>query len=91
MYLSDKITGKGEITKSGVFSMTPKGPFYLFLYPNAGTEVDSSIIQTGKLVGDTESGDCPLVVNTWNPLVFESVNITSEVLSSFRVFWGTEG
>lgn len=88
MNLTNKITRGGEIKEQGDFNNNNQ-PFYLFLMPKA--EGVSSIALTAKISYNKKAIEFPFVVNCWNPIVVNSVNIAEETLSSYRVFWGMEG
>lgn len=89
MYTQDKITRGGEVVAAGRFTRDG-GAFYLFIAPKA-ENVNSVAVVTAKLIYNAEDTPMPLTAGVWNPEVFSSVDLTEDLLSSFRVFWGEEG
>ena len=87
MYLSDKIISAGEITTAGEFT-TNNGAFYLFLAPK--TDEMKVCILSASLSWQLAESSVPFVPNEWNPVVVKSVDITTEVLAKYNVFWGIE-
>ena len=89
MYTQDKITRGGEVMAAGRFT-SPGGSFYLFIAPKT-ENVDSVAAVTARLIYNNEDAPVPLTAGVWNPVVFSAVEVTQDLLSSFRVFWGEEG
>lgn len=82
----DKIVKGGEITQQGNFK--PQGGiFYIMLVPKS--ESDSTIaVMDVKLSMNNENTNFPFVVGIWNPVVINEINVKSEDLSKYRIFWG---
>lgn len=89
MYTDDKILKGGEITAAGAFSRDGNLPFYIFL-TGRSEEAPVSTVMDAILKYGKSRQPFPLTVGMWNPVVFESVTVTSETLSSYRIFWGAE-
>lgn len=85
MITDDKITKGGKIESTG--TQTPSQAFFLFPVSKTG-EKDICII-SGKLSQNKEKTEFPLSVNTWNPVVFNSVDIQEQNLTDFDIYWGT--
>lgn len=88
MYTNDKILRGGEITSEGKFSNETGFPFYIFLAPK-NEDAESIVILTVKLPYG-ESTEFPFSTSEWNPVSLKEIEITSEDLSQYRIFWGAE-
>ena len=89
MYRNDKITSVEKIEIPKVVS-DPEKVFYLFFAPKTENQMMVAII-TGRLLMDKTDKKIPVVPNEWNPMVFKSADITSDILSKYDVFTGEEG
>ena len=89
MYLNDKINKGGEIKQQGDF-FNEGQPFYVFVMPIT-EEAASSVVINAKLSYNKEAIEFPFIANFWNPVVVNSINITQEILTNYRVFYGMEG
>lgn len=85
MITDDKITKGGKIESTGIQS--PSQAFLLFPVPKT-SDKDICIINV-KLSQNKEMTDFPLSVNSWNPVVFNSVDIQEQTLADFDIYWGT--
>lgn len=88
MYTNDKITNGGKITTAQTFKLE-NSPFYVFLYPKAGT---TATLTTANMKLNYASGFLlfPLVVGTWNPIVVSELVVDAAMLNAYDVYWGTE-
>lgn len=86
-YLNDKILSGGEITKQGEFNEV--SAFYIMLVPKS-TDASSVGILNVKLSQLEDMVDFPFAVGIWNPVVVNKVNVKSEDLTNYRIFWGAE-
>lgn len=86
-YLDDKILGGGEITSQGEFNKV--SAFYIMLVPKS-TDASSVGILNVKLSQLEDMVDFPFAVGMWNPVVVNKVNVKSEDLTNYRIFWGAE-
>lgn len=86
-YTNDKIIKGGEITAQGEFSEV--SAFYIMLVPKT-TDAASVGILNVKLSQNDELIDYPFAVGVWNPVVVNKVNVKSEDLAKYRIFWGAE-
>lgn len=86
-YLDDKILRGGEITAQGEFNEV--SAFYIMLVPKT-TEAASVGILNVKLSQNEDMVDFPFAVGMWNPVVVNKVNVKSEYLAKYRIFWGAE-
>lgn len=89
MYTQDKITSGGEITSAGKFSIKEGFPFYLFAAPKTDTAGTVAIFNA-TLVYGKQGTPVPITAGMWGPVVFKEVEITSDLLSTYRIFWGKE-
>lgn len=86
-YLDDKILRGGEITAQGEFNEV--SAFYIMLVPKS-TDASSVGILNVKLSQLEDMVDFPFAVGIWNPVVVNKVNVKSEDLTNYRIFWGAE-
>lgn len=86
-YLDDKILRGGEITAQGGFNEV--NAFYIMLVPK-NTDAASVGILNVKLSQLEDMVDFPFAVGIWNPVVVNKVNVKSEDLTNYRIFWGAE-
>lgn len=86
-YLNDKILKGGEITSQGEFKEAKA--FYIMLVPKS-TDAASVGILNVKLSQLEDMVDFPFAVGVWNPVVVNKVNVKSEDLAKYRIFWGAE-
>lgn len=86
-YLDDKILRGGEITSQGEFNKV--SAFYIMLVPKS-TDAASVGILNVKLSQLEDMVDFPFAVGMWNPVVINKVNVKSEDLTNYRIFWGAE-
>ena len=82
----DVITSGGEITAIGDFTVEG-GAFYLFVAPKSDDAPSIAVLNV-KISRNHGNSDCPFVVGMWNPVVINKVNVKSEDLSNYRIFWG---
>ena len=83
-----RVLSKGEITvANSEFKLTGKVPYSLFLLPNPPTEDIWQIISV-KLQQDLVLSDYPFNVGSWNEASIDAANITSDLLTKYRIFWG---
>lgn len=80
------IIGGGEITEQGEFK-SAHGAFYLFIAPKSDSASNIAVLDV-KLSQNKNSTDYPFVACIWNPVVLNTVNVKSEDLSNYRIFWG---
>ena len=89
MYTNDKILRGGEITVQGDFRHYGGQPFYIFLVPKteeaAGIAVLNVLLTYGK-----ETVSFPFIAGVWNPVVLDTLNVTAQNLTDYRIFWGAE-
>lgn len=90
MYTQDKITKGGEITAAGTFMIGDRQPFYIFIVATTDA-ASASAVMTGRIVYNKEDTPVPLVAGMWNPVVLSSAEITEDMLSNYRIFYGQEG
>lgn len=86
-YLEDKILRGGEITAQGEFNEV--SAFYIMLVPK-GTDAGSVGILNVKLSQNEGLIEYPFAVGVWNPVVVNKVNVKTEDLTKYRIFWGAE-
>lgn len=86
-YLNNKILSGGEITQQGEFNKV--SAFYIMLVPKS-TDAASVGILNVKLSQLEDMVDFPFAVGMWNPVVVNKVNVKSEDLAKYRIFWGAE-
>ena len=89
MYTNDKIIRCGEILESGKFDNNGGNPFYVFLMPKAD-DSPASYVASSKLSYEKEYKDIPFTSNSWNPVVFNGIDVSSDMLQKYRVFYGME-
>lgn len=87
-WMNDKIRKIGEFAAQGEQTAN-KGSFYLFLAPKQSTD-DSMVIVKAKVAENEDIADVPLIIGAWNPIVLSKVNLSSDNISKFRIFWGAE-
>lgn len=85
----DKILKGGEITQQGNFK-PQGGACYLMLVPKSGV-TETIYVMNVKLSRNDSLSDFPFAVGTWNPVVLNEINVKSEDLTKFRIFWGITG
>lgn len=88
MNTKGRIIDGGEITQEGYFGHNSER-FFIFLLPKSA-QYDNAVcvkvyIKTNKEV------EMPMGVFLWNPVALRGINVTKELLSKYRVFWGAEG
>lgn len=86
MTYDDKIVRGGEILETTTFE-SPSGAFCLMLAPKTETASDIAILDV-KLSQNDESLEYPFTVGTWNPIVVNSITVTEDNLTNYRIFWG---
>lgn len=86
MTYEDKIVRGGEITTTGYFK-TENGAFYLMVVPKA-EEVSNVAILSVKLSMNKDAIEYPFVAGTWNPVVCNAINVKSQDLTNYRIFYG---
>lgn len=86
MTYEDKIVRGGEITAAGDFK-TENGAFYLMVVPKA-EDASGIAVLTVKLSMNKEQVEYPFVAGTWNPVVCNAINVKSQDLASYRIFYG---
>lgn len=89
MYTDDKIMNGGEITDTGKFTNGSGHPFYLFLQPKSDDNAGSYCLNV-KISRSDSYKQYPFMVNTWNPVVLNGVDVTSGDLEKYRIFYGEE-
>lgn len=80
------ITYGGEITSQGTFE-TNSGAFYLFIAPKKEDAPAIGVFNV-KISRNVDNTDYPFVVGVWNPVVINQIDVTSENLANYRIFWG---
>lgn len=85
--MNDKIRNGGEITSQGEFNKV--GCFYIMLVPKS-TDAEAVHVLNVQLADTTGLIDFPFVSSTWNPVVCTKLNVKSEDLTSYRIFYGEE-
>lgn len=88
MYTEDKITKGSEIKQAGLFENNGN-PFYLFLMPVSESAGASAVISC-KLAYEDYYQEFPFTANAWSPTVVNGVNIKSQDLTNYRIFYGME-
>lgn len=61
-------------------------PFYVFLFSKEG-ESNTAIVN-GLPSYQKEMTDLPLTSMMWNPIALIKINVTSELLTDYRIFIG---
>lgn len=84
----DKISIGGEITAQGEFAPSTK-VFYLFVAPKSDTTPSVAVLNV-KLAYNDDLMEYPFVAGVWNPIVINKINVTSDNLTNYRIFWGNE-
>lgn len=87
MYYEDMIMSGGEITAQGNFTLEGKEAFYLFLVPKNEDAPNAAILNV-KLSQNKALAVFPFMVGIWNPIVVNQVNVSSNDLTNYRIFWG---
>lgn len=85
MITDDKILEGGKIESTG----TQKPSQAFFLFPVSKTGESNICLISGKLSRNKGMTEFPLCVNTWNPVVFNSVDIQEQTLADFDIYWGS--
>lgn len=85
--MNDKIRYGGEITSQGEFNKSDA--FYIMLVPKSA-DSEAVHVMNVKLASTVGFIDFPFVSSTWNPVVCTSINVKSEDLTSYRIFYGEE-
>lgn len=80
------IVGGGEITAQGTFK-ADSGAFYIFIAPKSDSALSIAVLNV-KLSKSSDNTDYPFVAGIWNPVVVNQVDVTSDNLSNYRIFWG---
>ena len=86
-FMNDKIRNGGEITSQGEFNKV--GCFYIMLVPKS-EDAASVYVMNVQLAGTTGLVDFPFMPSTWNPVVCTKLNVKSEDLTKYRIFYGEE-
>lgn len=81
---SNMITKIEEVNEAKTFESV--NPFFVFLFSNDG-ESNVVIVQT-KTSFNKELIDTPLASQMWNPIALNEIVVTSDLLSSYRIFIG---
>lgn len=81
---SNMITKIEEVNEAKAFESV--NPFFVFLFSNDG-ESNVVIVQT-KTSFNKELIDTPLASQMWNPIALNEIVVTSDLLSSYRIFIG---
>lgn len=84
---SNMITKIEEVGEAKTFESV--NPFFVFLFSKDG-ESNVTIVQT-KASFNKELSDTPLSSYMWNPIAINQIVITSDLLSSYRIFIGYIG
>lgn len=82
----DKIVRGGEITSQGEF-VPQNGAMYLFIAPKVESAASVGVFNV-KLSRNESFTDYPFVAGIWNPVVVNNINIKSEDLTNYRIFYG---
>lgn len=86
-FMNDKIRNGGEITSQGEFNKV--GCFYIMLVPKSA-DAASVYVMNVQLADTTGLVDFPFMSSTWNPVVCTKLNVKSEDLTNYRIFYGME-
>ena len=89
MYTNDKIIMGGEITEASKFDNGDGYPFYIYLMPIAEDSAASYVLSV-KMSYEKTYKDFPFTASTWNPVVLNGIDVTSEALQKYRIFYGME-
>lgn len=84
----DKISIGEEIKTQGEFVPSTK-VCYLFIVPKS-EEASSVAVLNVKLAYNGGLIEYPFTAGIWNPIVINKVNVSSENLTNYRIFWGFE-
>lgn len=79
------ITTVTEISEVSSFEIT--NPFYVFLLPKS-EDMANVVVTNGKPTYNNENTDLPLMSGLWNPIALNKIEITSEMISNYRIFIG---
>lgn len=86
-FMNDKIRNGGEITSQGEFNKV--GCFYIMLVPKL-EDAASVYVMNVQLADTAGLVDFPFMSSTWNPVVCTKLNVKSEDLTNYRIFYGEE-
>lgn len=87
--LNDKILKGGEITTTGKQNGLGVKAFYLMLVPKTDDASAIAVLNV-KLSQEKDYKDFPFPIGQWNPVVLNDVNVKSEDLTNYRIFYGSE-
>lgn len=62
-------------------------PYFVFIYPKE-EDTASVVIANGVPTYQKNATDLPLVSMIWNPIAFNHLTITSEMMAAYRIFIG---
>ena len=89
MYNKDRIIMGGEIKEASKFDNGGGYPFYIYLMPIAEDSATSYVLSV-KMSFEKDYKDMPFTSNYWNPVTLNGVNVTSDALRKYRIFYGME-
>lgn len=89
MMFEDNISCVGTIDAASKFNI-PNKVFYVFAAPKGEASVNIISLNARPCYNE-EDVVCPITVGAWSPIVFSSVTPTSEQISAYTFYWGTEG
>lgn len=87
--MNDKILRGGEITSTGKQMLFEARAYYLMLVPKSDESPAIAILNV-RLSQEVDYKDFPFPIGQWNPVVINDVNVKSEDLTNYRIFYGSE-
>ncbi len=88
MYTDSKIINGGKITTAQTFKLKDS-QFYIFLVPKNDT-VPTIITPNMKLTRSDSLISFPLQVGVWNPVVLDTLVVTSGMITDYDIYYGNE-
>lgn len=81
----------GSIDTAGTFQTETGDAFVILVVPRSDSIKPVMHLDSDKYRGVYESlqkGALPIVANEWNPFLFYSLTVTSEMLDEYNFYWG---
>lgn len=86
----------GRITCHGIieqrtnmeFVLKNETPFSLFVVPKDTTQEESIVTLNVRCFEDDQVKPAPFAIYTWSPLLVTKVQVDSELLSKYDIYWG---